>query len=178
MPKRLSTTSLSNKTAISFFLILVGLSIGIAFWMFYQRTDFSPHKVAVYYVGNVSEDEPEDAPLPEESMVFPKSAREMSESLHVHAFMIPLIFFVLSRILNMTGIREGIRIATHVTAFVGIILNLTGPWLIRFVSPGFVVWLIASYVLLGAVAIVYIILPMYEMWGGVDEGRAGRVARR
>lgn len=165
MPRKLYSAPLSNKMAISFFLILMGLSMGIAFWNFYQRTGFVPDKVAVYYVGNVREDEPENAPLPEEGLVFPKSTKEMTESLHVHAFTIPLIFFVLSRILNMTAMGEGARIAVHVAAFVGIILNLTGPWLVRFVSTDFSVWLIASYALLGSAIIVYITYPMYEMWG-------------
>ncbi|MFQ5862084.1 MAG: hypothetical protein ACE5IC_03080 [Candidatus Brocadiales bacterium] len=160
--------------AISFFLILMGLSMGVAFWNFYQRTSFSPEKVALYYLGNVREDEPEDAPLPEEGLMFPKSYREMAESTHVHAFTIPLIFFVLSRILNMTMMREGVKIATHVTAFVGIVLNLTGPWLVRFVSPSFSAWLIASYVLLGSVVIVYITYPMYEMWGAVEMEESGK----
>lgn len=177
MARRLNSASLSNKLAISFFLILMGLSMGISFWMFYQRTGFSPQRVAVYYLGNVSEDEPEDAPLPEGGLVFPKSPREMSESLHVHAFMIPLLFFVLSRILNMVSMREGYRIVTHVVAFVGIVMSLTGPWLVRFVSPGFAGWLVASYVLLGAVIIVYIACPMYEMWGLTEEGQ-GHKSRR
>lgn len=171
MAKRLNSASLSNKLAISFFLILMGLSMGIAFWMFYQRTSFSPDKVVLHYLGNVREDEPEDAPLPEEGLMFPKSSRELAEVLHVHAFTIPLIFFVLSRILNMTTVPDRARTATHITAFVGIILNLTGPWLVRFVSPGFSVWLIASYVLLGSVIIVYITCPMYEMWGIVEDER-------
>ncbi len=114
-------------------------------------------------------DEPEDAPLPEGGLVFPKSPREMSESLHVHAFMLPLLFFVLSRILNMVSMRDGFRTVTHVVGFVGIVMNLTGPWLVRFVSPGFAGWLVASYVLLGSVIIVYIACPMYEMWGVTDE---------
>lgn len=169
MARRLNSASLSNKLAISFFLILMGLSMGISFWMFYQRTGFSPQRIAVYYLGNVSEDEPEDAPLPEGGMVFPKNPMEMASSLHVHAFTIPLIFFVLSRILNMVSMRDGFRIITHIVGFVGIVMNLTGPWLVRFVSPGFAGWLVASYVLLGAVIIVYIACPMYEMWGVTDE---------
>lgn len=177
MPKRLNSASLSNKLAISFFLILMGLSMGIAFWMFYQRTGFSPERVAVYYLGNVREDEPEDAPLPEEGLIFPKNSREMAELLHVHAFTIPLIFFVLSRILNMTLMRDGLRVAIHVTAFVGIVLNLTGPWLVRYASPGFSAWLVASYVLLGSVIIVYITCPMYEMWGVVEK-KSGKSFRR
>ncbi|MCP4366135.1 MAG: hypothetical protein GY800_12680 [Planctomycetes bacterium] len=102
---------------------------------------------------------------------------EMASSLHVHAFMIPLIFFVLSRILNITSMRDGLRTITHVVAFVGIVMNLTGPWLVRFVSGSFAGWLVASYVLLGSVIIVYIACPMYEMWG-VTEGESDRPLTR
>lgn len=165
MPRRLSSASLSNKTFFSFFLILMGLSMVVAFWNFYERTSFNPSKVTRYYLGNVREDEPEDAPLPEEGLMFPKTKREMLEVTHVHIFTIPLIFFVMSRILSMTSMREGYRLATFVASFVGIVLNLSGPWLVRYVSSGFSLWLILSYVILGSVVIVYITYPMYEMWG-------------
>ena len=71
----------------------------------------------------------------------------------------------MSRILSMTSMREGYRLATFVASFVGIVLNLSGPWLVRYVSSGFSLWLILSYVILGSVVIVYITYPMYEMWG-------------
>lgn len=143
----------------------MGLSMAMAFWNFYERTGFNPSRVTMYYLGNVREDEPEEAPLPEEGLMFPKTKREMLAVTHVHIFTIPLIFFVLSRILSMTGMREGYKMATFVASFVGIVLNLTGPWLVRYMSPGFSLWLILSYVVLGSVVIVYIAYPMYEMWG-------------
>lgn len=172
MPRRLYSASLSNKTFFSFFLILMGLSMAMAFWNFYERTGFNPSGVTKYYLGNVRGDEPEESPLPQEGLMFPKTRREMMEVTHVHIFTIPLIFFVMSRILSMTGMREGYKLATFVASFAGIILNLSGPWLVRYLTSGFSVWLILSYVVLGSVTIVYITYPMYEMWGlALVEGR-------
>lgn len=173
MPRRLSSASLSNKVFFSFFLIFMGISMGVAFLNFYERTKFSPEKVDRYYLGNVREDEPEDAPLSEEGLHFPKTKRELLEVTHVHTFSIPLIFFVLSRILSMTSMREGLKLATYVASFVGIVCNLIGPWLVRYVSPGFSLLLLFSYIVLASALIVYIVWPMYEMWGLKEEGRKG-----
>lgn len=171
MPRRLSSASLSNKLFFSFFLIFMGISMGVAFLNFVERTKFSPAKVEHYYLGNVREDEPEDAPLPEEGLHFPKTKRELLEVTHVHTFSIPLIFFVLSRILSMTATREGLKIATYVASFVGIVCNLIGPWLVRYVSPGFSLLLLFSYIILASALVVYIVCPMYEMWGTKEEER-------
>src|SRR3989338_7983228 len=119
------------------------------------------------------EDEPENAPLPKEGLLFPKSRRELLEVTHVHTFSMPLIFFVLSRILSMTATREGLKLATYVASFVGIVCNLIGPWLVRYVSPGFSLLLLSSYIVLAGVMIVYIVCPMYEMWGTKEEEGKG-----
>jgi len=145
MPRRLSSASLSNKVFFSFFLIFMGISMGVAFLNFYERTKFCPEKVDRYYLGNVREDEPENAPLPEEGMLFPKSRRELLEVTHVHTF----------------------------SSFVGIVCNLIGPWLVRYVSPGFSLLLLSSYIVLAGVMIVYIVCPMYEMWGTKEEEGKG-----
>lgn len=173
MPRRLSSASLSNKVFFSFFLIFMGISMGVAFLNFYERTNFCPEKVDHYYLGNVREDEPENAPLPKEGLLFPKSRRELLEVTHVHTFSMPLIFFVLSRILSMTATREGLKLATYVASFAGIVCNLIGPWLVRYVSPGFSLLLLSSYIVLAGVMIVYIVCPMYEMWGTKEEEGKG-----
>ncbi len=173
MPRRLSSASLSNRLFFSFFLILIGISMGVAFLNFVERTKFSPEKVRTYYLGNVREDEPENAPLPEEGLLFPKTKRELLEVTHVHTFSIPLIFFVLSRILSMTATREGVKLATYVASFVGIVCNLIGPWLVRYVSPGFSFLLLFSYIVLASSLVVYIVCPMYEMWSIREEEIGG-----
>ncbi|HHT9119988.1 MAG TPA: hypothetical protein ACFYD3_05530 [Candidatus Hypogeohydataceae bacterium YC41] len=175
MRRGLASASLSNKVFFSFFLIFMGISMGVAFLNFIERTKFSPEKVESYYLGNLREGEPEDAPLPKEGMLFPKTRRELLEVTHVHTFSIPLIFFVLSRILSMTTIREGVKMATYVASFVGIGCILIGPWLVRYVYPGFSLLLLFSYIVLASTLIVYIACPMYEMWGIREEGWKGMV---
>ncbi len=165
----LSSASSSNKVFFSFFLILMGISMAVAFWNFCERTKFSLKGVDHYYLGNVREDEPEDAPLPQEGLLFPKTKRELLEVTHVHTFSIPLVFFVLSRILSMTTMREGLKMATYTASFVGIVCNLIGPWLVRYSSPKFSALLLFSYIVLAATLIVYIVCPMYEMWGVREE---------
>jgi hypothetical protein len=173
MPRGLSSASLSNKAFFSFFLILMGISMGVSFWNFIERTKFSPEKTELYYLGNVREDEPEGAPLPEEGLLFPMPKMKLIEVTHAHTFSIPLVFFVLSRILSMTATREGVKLATYVASFVGISCNLIGPWLVRYVDPGYSLLLLFSYIVLAGALTVYIACPMYEMWVVREEGWKG-----
>ena len=64
----------------------------------------------------------------------------------------------------MTLIRNWIKITIYSTAFVGIIMNLSGLWLVRFTSKVFSISIIISYFLLGICFIALIIIPIYEMW--------------
>ncbi len=147
--------------------------MGYAFYVscanFYERTTFSPRNTVRHYSGN--EEKPNDESgyeyeesLLQEGFFFPKSYREIIEITHVPAFTIPLIIFVMSRILSMTLIRDWIKITIYSVGFVGTIMNLSGPWLIRFRSDVFSLSLITSYFLLGVCFIFLITLPLYEMW--------------
>lgn len=169
MPKDLSKSPISNKLSITFFLIIMAYAFYISCANFYERTSFSPRNTVRHYSGN--EEKPNDESsyeynenLLQEGFFFPKSYREIIEITHVHAFTIPLIIFVMSRILSMTLIRDWIKITIYSVGFVGIIMNLSGPWLIRFKSDVFSLSLITSYFLLGFCFIFLITLPLYEMW--------------
>jgi len=136
---------------------------------FYERTNFSPRNTVRHYSGNEEKLNDESSyeyneNLLQEGFFFPKSYREIIEITHVHAFTIPLIIFVMSRILSMTLIRDWIKITIYSVGFVGTIMNLSGPWLIRFKSDVFSLSLITSYFLLGFCFIFLITLPLYEMW--------------
>ncbi|MEE9605704.1 MAG: hypothetical protein V3V70_09045 [Candidatus Scalindua sp.] len=163
------TILVSKKLFITFFLIMIGLAFYVSCLNFYERTKFSPKKTIRHYSGNEKSfsDEPEEEyseELLQEGFFFPKSYREIIEITHVHSYMITLIVFVLSRIFSMTKVREIFKIIIYTFAFVGTILNLSGPWLIRYKSDIFTISLIASYVILGVCFIFYISLPIYEMW--------------
>ncbi|MBO1225060.1 MAG: hypothetical protein JYX80_11595 [Candidatus Scalindua sediminis] len=169
MPKDLSQSPISNKLYITFFLIIMAYAFYVSCANFYERTSFSPRNTVRHYSGNEEKLNDESSyeyneNLLQEGFFFPKSYREIIEITHVHAFTISLIIFVMSRILSMTLIRDWIKITIYSVGFVGTIMNLSGPWLIRFKSDVFSLSLITSYFLLGFCFIFLITLPLYEMW--------------
>ncbi len=159
--------TVSKKLYITFFLILMGIAFAVSCLNFCERTGFSPRWTVRHYNGSdesVSEETEYDEIALQEGLFFPKLYREILEITHVHTFMIPLIMFVLSRILSITDIREGIKIAVYSTAFVGTVMNLLSPYLIRYKSGIFSLSLLASYIVLGSCFIAYISLPIWVMW--------------
>ncbi len=165
MPK----LTLNKKISITFFLITMGTAFFFSCLNFCERTVFSPTQTISHYgSGEKSFDGEEEAEYNEEifqdDYFLPKTYREIMEITHVHAFMIPLIIFVMSRILAMTGTGEGIKITIFTFAFIGAIMNLSGPYLIRYKSDIFAILLLASYLILGPCIIAFISLPLSKMW--------------
>ncbi len=161
--------TISKKIFITFFLIMIGVAFCVSCLKSYEITRFSPAQTLRHYSGN--EERFNDATEYEytgeglqESFFDSMSYTEIIGTMHVHAFMIPLIIFVLSRILSMTGTGEGIRITVYVSAFIGTIMNLSGPYLIRYTIEIFTISLISSYIILGSCFITFISLPLYNMW--------------
>lgn len=169
MPKDLSKSPVSNKLSITFFLIMMAYAFYVSCANFYERTNFSLRNTVRHYSGNEERLDNESGYEYEENLLkegffFPKSYREIIEITHVHAFAIPLIIFVMSRILSMTLIRDRVKITIYSVAFAGTVMNLSGPWLVRFKSDVFSISLIASYFLLGMCFTALITIPLYEMW--------------
>lgn len=160
----------SNKLFFTFFLSIIAVAVGIGFLNYYERTAFSPQKTVRYYCGDEEEDiseslsVEEDQPIQSEGMFFPKSYRELLEVTHTHSFSMPIVIFVLSRILAMTRAREGLKIIIYSISFAGVVLNLAAPWLIRYVCHHFVIVFIISNILLILGFGAYIFIPLYEMW--------------
>ena len=161
--------TISKKIFFTFFLIMIGVAFCFSCLKSYEITRFSPAQTMRHYSGN--EEKFNDATEYEytgedlqESFFDSMSYTEIIGVMHVHAFMIPLIIFVLSRILSMTGTGEGVKITVYVSAFIGTIMNLSGPFLIRYKSEIFTISLIASYIILGLCFIAFISLPIGKMW--------------
>ena len=150
--------TLSKKIFITFFLVAMGTAFFFSCLNSYDRTKFSPKQTINHYKGS------EGNQGYGEVSSYPMSYREVIEVMHVHAFLIPLIIFVMSRILSMTKAGEGIKITVYVSAFIGVILNLSGPYLIIYASEIFTISLIASYIILGSCFIAFISLPICKMW--------------
>ncbi len=150
--------TLSKKIFITSFLIAMGTAFFFSCLNSYDRTHLSPEQTGRHYKGS------EGGQGHSEEFFCPMLYNEVIEVMHVHAFLVPLIIFVMSRILSMTGTGGGVKIAVYVSAFIGTIMNLSGPYLIIYVSEIFAMSLIASYVILGSCFIVFISLPISKMW--------------
>ncbi|TLD41446.1 MAG: hypothetical protein JETT_2293 [Candidatus Jettenia ecosi] len=160
----------SNKIFFTFFLFIIAIAVGIGFLNYYERTGFSPVKTIRYYCGDEEEEFDMSASMEEnqskmeEGLFFAKSYRELLEVTHTHIFSIPIVVFILSRIMAMTHTREGLKITIYSVSFLGILLNLVAPWLIRYVCHHFVITFIISNVLLTLSFGAYIFIPLCEMW--------------
>ncbi len=161
----------SNKIFFTFFLSIMAIAVGLGFLTHYDRTGFSFKKTERYYCGD--KDEELDAPPAsveennarlQEGLFFPKTYRELLGTTHTHIFSIPIVIFILSRIMAMTHAREGLKITVYSGSFSGILLNLASPWLIRYVCPHFVIVSILSSILLIFSFGAYLFIPLYEMW--------------
>ncbi len=169
---------ISNKIFFTFFLSIITVALGVGFLNYYERTGFSAQKTIRYYCGN--EEEELDVPLSaeenklklEEGLFFPKSYRELLEVTHTHIFSMPIVVFILSRIMAMTHTREGLKVTIYGVSFVGILLNLASPWLIRYACPHFVIAFTLSNIFLTLSFGAYIFIPLYEMWFRTDHSTA------
>ncbi len=158
--------TIGKKIFITFFLIAMGAAFFFSCLNSYDRTKFSQKQTIHHYKGS------EGNQGYGEEFSYPMSYREVIEVMHVHAFMIPLIIFVMSRILSMTSTREGVKITVYISAFIGTIMNLSGPYLISYTSEIFTISLIASYIILGSCFITFISLPICKMWSRKSVGEA------
>lgn len=150
--------TLSKKVFITFFLVAMGTAFFFSCLNSYDRTHFSSQQTSHHYKGSA------DGQGYSEEFSYPMSYGEVIEVMHVHAFLIPLIIFVMSRILSMTKAGEGIKITVYISAFIGMVLNLSGPYLIIYASEIFTTTLITSYIILGSCFIAFISLPICKMW--------------
>ncbi len=159
---------ISKKLFITFFLLMMGFAFFVSCINYYVTTVFSAQKSARHYNGDKEDfdetDYTDNEDLLQEGFFFAKPYREILGITHVHAFTIPLVIFVMSRILAMTKISDVIKIVIYSSAFISGITNLICPYLIRFKSDVFTVPLILSYLTLGLCFIAFISLPIYEMW--------------
>ena len=79
-------------------------------------------------------------------MTFPKTLRELVELTHFHAFIMGVVYLVLAHLVLATSAPELVKRVAIVLALVGLVGDLVGVWLIRYVS-GVFAW--AQVLLLG-----------------------------
>jgi len=136
----------------SLFLVMVFLGLLTCLGFAFAKSGLSSATLAEYYRGEESGGT--------------KSFLELLETAHFHLFSMPIFFLVLGHIFFLSSLAERTKLAVILAAFVALLAEIALPWLIVYQSRWWV-WLEhpTRLVLLGTF-LVFIAVPLREMWGG------------
>ena len=95
---------------------------------------------------------------------YPKTYLELLETTHFHIFSMPVVFLILAHVFLMCSWSYRWKIGVVILSFLGIIIEISGPWLITYVSPECGILMIFSGIVLAISLLIYIFVPIYEMW--------------
>lgn len=132
------------------FLMLAGFLFSF-FWA-HSMTNLTLQGIADHYRGS-------DATFGE-----PMSFRELAEVTHFHLFTMPVVFMILVHVLYLTQASHTTQIWLTWLSFGGVALDLISPWLISYISPIFVLTMLAGDILMMGSFLAMMAIPLYEMW--------------
>jgi hypothetical protein len=95
---------------------------------------------------------------------YTKSYLELLETTHFHIFSMPVVFLILAHIFLMCSWSYRPKIIVVIISFLAVFAETCSPWLITYVSPKFAVLMIFSGVFIALSLLIYIVIPVYEMW--------------
>lgn len=151
---RLQDSSFETRLVYSLFLafVLDGL---VTTWVFqFHRIGLSYEGIAAYYLGGQINGQ----------ISFAKNFNVLLEETHFHAFMMSVIFLILSHLFIATSLRRGLKLAIILLTFFSQTLDMGAVWLVRYASPRYAYLLMISWIGLWAGYLAMILIPVYEMW--------------
>ena len=155
---------------------LMRLTLGLAllllagFWvtncaLYFNHMSLDPASVVTYYRGD------------EANFVPARSAESLLEVTHMHLPMFALVVLLLTHLLLFAPVRQGMKVAGIVTAFVSALLMEAAGWMTRFWSPSFAVLKVASFVVF-QITLLVLILGLALFLGMAGRLRRSRHAAR
>jgi len=118
----------------------------------HSMTDLSPKGIAQHYRGS-------DANFGE-----PMSFGQLAETTHFHLFTMPVVFLIMVHVLFLTMVSTMTKVVTTWISFLGVTLDLISPWLITYVSPVYVLTMLAGDIMMTLGFLIMFVIPMKEMW--------------
>ena len=150
---QLRRASLETRLAYSGFLVLSLFGFATLIALSVGRTSASAAAIAGYYRGGDSE------------MSFGKTFWQLVETSHFHAFTIPVVVLILAHLLYATPASVRTRVVLTVVSFVGALLDITGPWAVRYVAAGMAYALMLGWLMLALGGLAIIAVSLAAMWG-------------
>lgn len=118
------------------FTVLFFVFLWVTNLLLYLQVGFSYESVVEYYRGS------------EESYRQPKSYLGMLEEAHFHFFSMAVILVTLNHLILFSGIGSIWKLILILSSFLSALGDIAGGWLIRYVSPEFAYFKIASVLVL------------------------------
>lgn len=118
---RLSNFKSSFRLAIGAFVFLTWIGFGVAGIMSFQHYSFNHEKTVQYYLGDPAEGE----------IAFKKPYSHLVGVTHVHAYTMPLVFFVMWILLQGTPSRESYKKWMVIGGSLAIITYNIAPYVVR-----------------------------------------------
>lgn len=131
-------------------LTLIGLATQVGFQA--GRMGFHPAAIARYYRGD-------DTGL---VMVFPKTFGQLLELTHAHAFVMAVVFLILAHLFAGTAVPVAVKTAVLGVTFGGLLGDLVGPWLTRYVAAAFSWVVLASWIPEDGGLVVLVLISGWE----------------
>ncbi len=157
MENRLYRQNSALKWAVTAYLLLSSLGFGVAGLMSREHYGFSHQQTVVYYRGDESSG----------GMELPKLYSQLLQTLHVHSFMMPLVFFTMWLALHFTPLQDRSKKIFIAGGSLSILLYNAAPFLLRYYSEKSV-----SLFTIGGIGLFFFyLIPtlviLYETWFGL-----------
>jgi hypothetical protein len=140
------------------FNVVVSLAVGVGILMYQVRTRLTPVGGAEYYAGNETDPGP--------------SALELLDATHPHLFASAFLLFVLGHLFALTRASGSTKVRLALLGFGTVVVDAAAPWIIRFLWPPFAAVQVVNIAVMAAVILIYLAVPLYEMWFAPSSGTA------
>jgi hypothetical protein len=141
------------KFTYTWFLLLTALGTLSMIALSAGRVGLNPSDIATYYRGG------------DDELSFPRTFWQLVEVSHFHLFSVPVVLLVLTHLLFGTGATSWIRMGFTASSYVGALLQLVGPWAIRYGSAHFAWMLLLGWLLLTGSMLLLIGVSLAAAWG-------------
>lgn len=158
----LSKLPLTTKVALTGFSLATLAAIAFSvFAVFDERTDLSSKGVKANFAGDerVSKETGEKF----EKMYAEPTKRALYDIVHPHSFMMPLLYFVLTHMMEMSFGSRGLKLGMYVSAFVSMMLVVFAPLLVAW-SLSAAPLVLAGVTVMSLTFTYMAFVPCWQMW--------------
>lgn len=139
------------------YTVLFFIFLWITNLLLYLQVGFSYDSVVQYYLGS------------EEDFRPARSYLGMLEEAHFHFFAMAILLVTLNHLILFTKISNFWKMILILSSFTSALGDIAGGWLIRYVSPDFAYFKIASLIVLQVSLAVLMIIVIWFLYGYSDK---------